>query len=387
MIDEFILTQFIPLMRTDIFIFDQNASLRGAIRAKGDADGEAPAYAADVVKRAAKEYPYIEVDDDGVAVCSMWSERDGMFVVLGKVCLYGYYSKNGESFTYCPKEKYTSVILIIWRQMTGMDFGRDELWEKNVDVAEDVLRALMESSIKFQNDEEAVNPYLQELREQDSIRRGDVHGLKESVNNVSAGTVGRMAEDDVRNSKDLAICIISAAARSAIKGGVAPEKAFAMCDAFIREIEENCSDPIKIEREAREAEFGFAKEVRRMDGKAGRSPLVRQVKDYVFEHVRDSLLVRDIAKYVGASPGYLSEQFKRQEGVTLKQYIIDEKIKSSEFLLKHTECSIQEISSAYAFSSQSRFGEYFQRKNGVTPAKYRKNFLEGRNEKNTVKNV
>lgn len=89
-------------------------------------------------------------------------------------------------------------------------------------------------------------------------------------------------------------------------------------------------------------------------------------------------MVRDIAKYIGVSPNYLSEQFSQFEGVTLKQYIIDEKIKSSEYLLKYTDYSLQEISSYCAFSSQSRFSVYFQRKNGITPARYRKKHQNGR---------
>ncbi|MEZ3423373.1 MAG: AraC family transcriptional regulator, partial [Lachnospiraceae bacterium] len=39
-----------------------------------------------------------------------------------------------------------------------------------------------------------------------------------------------------------------------------------------------------------------------------------------------------------------------------------------------TEYSLQEISSVCAFSSQSRFCDYFQRKNGITPSKYRKKY-------------
>ena len=58
----------------------------------------------------------------------------------------------------------------------------------------------------------------------------------------------------------------------------------------------------------------------------------------------------------------------------IKNNIINEKIKNSEYLLKYTEYSLQEISSVCAFSSQSRFCDYFQRKNGITPSKYRKKY-------------
>ena len=96
--------------------------------------------------------------------------------------------------------------------------------------------------------------------------------------------------------------------------------------------------------------------------------------------MHENIRVRDIAKSIGVSPNYLSEQFSQSEGITLKQYIIDEKIKSSEYLLKDTDYSLQEISSFCAFSSQSRFSAYFQRRNGITPAKYRKMYRKCKNE-------
>ena len=151
-----------------------------------------------------------------------------------------------------------------------------------------------------------------------------------------------------------------------------------MADGYIRYLEEELDDPIKIEHLVREAEYNFTRDVHNLNNNDIKNPLIHQVKDYVFAHIHESLMVRDIAKYIGVSPNYLSEQFSQFEGVTLKQYIIDEKIKSSEYLLKYTDYSLQEISSYCAFSSQSRFSVYFQRKNGITPARYRKKYQNGR---------
>ena len=119
--------------------------------------------------------------------------------------------------------------------------------------------------------------------------------------------------------------------------------AFIMSDTFIKNIEDNYDTPLKIEQAVREAEFIFASEVRGINRKGSSNPLIIQVKDYVFEHIHDNILIRDIAKSVGVSPNYLSEQFKTYEGIALKQYIINEKIKNSEYLLKYTEYSLQEI--------------------------------------------
>ena len=84
-------------------------------------------------------------------------------------------------------------------------------------------------------------------------------------------------------------------------------------------------------------------------------------------------MINDIEKRIGTLLAEINIlKIERKE--------IDEKIKSSEYMLKYTDYSLQEISSFCAFSSQSRFSAYFQRKNGITPAKYRKKYQKGRNE-------
>ena len=153
-----------------------------------------------------------------------------------------------------------------------------------------------------------------------------------------------------------------------------------MSDTSIRYIEDELTDPILIEQVTRQTEFNYAKEVNALRKKGISNSLIMQVKDYVFKNINNPILVRDIAKYVGVSANYLSEQFSQSEGITLKQYILDEKIKSSEYLLKYTDYSLQEISSFCAFSSQSRFSVYFQRKHGITAAKFRKMYKKRRKE-------
>ena len=123
-----------------------------------------------------------------------------------------------------------------------------------------------------------------------------------------------------------------------------------------------------------ESEYEFSNMLNDLYKNQNASPLITQVRDYVSCHIHEPVRVRDIAEHIGVTPNYLSEQFSELMGTTLKQYIIEEKIISSEQLLKYTDYSLQEISSYCAFSSQSRFSEYFQRKNGITPARYRKQY-------------
>ena len=85
--------------------------------------------------------------------------------------------------------------------------------------------------------------------------------------------------------------------------------------------------------------------------------------------------VTDIAKHLNVNPDYLSHLFKKQENITIKRYILKEKIRRSRNLLQYSDYSIQEISFYLGFSSQSHFCKVFQEMTGETPGRYRKQYV------------
>ena len=62
------------------------------------------------------------------------------------------------------------------------------------------------SSVIFEHQEQEIphNPYDQELREMDSIRRGDVEMLKHSMSETYRGEIGQLARNPVRQAKNVA---------------------------------------------------------------------------------------------------------------------------------------------------------------------------------------
>lgn len=375
MADKYLLAQVAPVLGAPLYIYSADGKLKEKI--PGNSAGSENGLC-NIIEKTAQGFPYIETDNEGITVCSVWDKAAGGYIVTGRVCLYGYYRKDDVYLPYCPKEQYTSIILILWKDISGISVGRNELWQKNMALDEDIIRLLTKNIFQFQEEAVPHNSYSQELIEMECIRSGDIESLRQGIDENSAIEINCTPSGSVRDYKNMAVYIINAAARSAVSGGLSHEMAFVMCDTFINNIEENLGTPVKIEQAVKEAEFAFAEEVHNIKSKGtNNNPLVSQVKDYVFGHIHDNITIAGIAKDVGVSANYLSGQFREAEGLPLKQYIINEKIKNSEYLLKYTEYSLQEISSVCAFSSQSRFSDYFKRKNGMTPSKYRKKYRKG----------
>ena len=75
---------------------------------------------------------------------------------------------------------------------------------------------------------------------------------------------------------------------------------------------------------------------------------------------------------MGVNPEYLSHAFKRQENITLLDYIVERRVETACALLKNTQLSVSQISARLGYINFSYFSHIFKKKTGQTPAAYRK---------------
>lgn len=90
---------------------------------------------------------------------------------------------------------------------------------------------------------------------------------------------------------------------------------------------------------------------------------------------KESFLVMsigDIVKGIGFSHSYVSAQFKRYVGVSLKKYINKSKLSVAAAMLSSSDCSIEDIVEILDFNTASNFINLFKAEFGITPGKYRK---------------
>lgn len=218
------------------------------------------------------------------------------------------------------------------------------------------------------------NPYDQELREQDSIRRGDVEALKKCWNEVYSGKVGKLANDPIRHMKNIAVAIITLSSRSAIDGGLNPETVFSIVDATIVKIEHYIFDCEEITKTIRKTQLLFAEMVYENNNKKTYNPLINKTKDYIFRNIHEKITVTEIALWLGINADYLSSLFHSSEHKTLTRYILEEKIKLCCNMLKFSDYTIQNIAAYFSFYSQSHFTKQFKSCMNMTPGEYRKKY-------------
>lgn len=101
-------------------------------------------------------------------------------------------------------------------------------------------------------------------------------------------------------------------------------------------------------------------------------PFSRQVVSYIKAHLSDNLSVKSVAKVLMLNPDYLSNRFHQEVGVTVIDFINQQRIDQSAALLKRTNLQIQQIASAVGYNNTSYFSKQFLKYRHMTPREFRK---------------
>ncbi len=103
---------------------------------------------------------------------------------------------------------------------------------------------------------------------------------------------------------------------------------------------------------------------------------LRKALEYIDESLADNPGLSTIAATVGLSPYHFARAFKAAMGVSTHQYVLDQRLSRSRALLEEKNALLADIAYAVGFSSQAHMTDVFRRKLGITPGKYRREFLK-----------
>jgi AraC family transcriptional regulator len=104
--------------------------------------------------------------------------------------------------------------------------------------------------------------------------------------------------------------------------------------------------------------------------RARASVVIGKAKEVLHAHCGERLSLQKIASMVGVTPVYLTQEFRRSEGLPLYQYQME--LRLNRALLELPDCeSITELALDLGFSSHSHFTSVFRKAFGITPSQYR----------------
>jgi AraC family transcriptional regulator len=109
-----------------------------------------------------------------------------------------------------------------------------------------------------------------------------------------------------------------------------------------------------------------------------RSKLIEQIKTFVIAsiHYQDETSREKysvlLSRHLHHDYSYLSNLFSEVEGITIEQYIINQKTEKVKELLMYDELSLSEIAFKLGYSSSAHLSTQFKKLTGSTPSQFKK---------------
>jgi AraC family transcriptional regulator len=98
---------------------------------------------------------------------------------------------------------------------------------------------------------------------------------------------------------------------------------------------------------------------------------LRRVADYVDSHLSNKITLSDLAAVAGLSRMHFASQFRIATGLRPHEYLLRQRIRRADELLRYTTLTIVEIAFSVGFQTQAHFTTVFKRIAGSTPAQWR----------------
>ena len=261
-----------------------------------------------------------------------------------------------------PHTQFMQFGIMLHRCVTGINVGVQDI---------EIIRS--EASVGKKKKEadaqrKSHTGYFYEQQLMQAIETGNIH-FKHPENPPEVGVLS--TDDPLRQAKNEAIVFTTIVVRSALRGGMPEETAYSLSDYYIQSIEaqNNISDVFAID------ELVFADFLKRMyqfKMSAGRSREIQNCTAYIQSHITEKIDHEQMAQQLGYSRNHLSAKFKKEMGLTMNEYINQQRIETAKQWLLNTNKAIQDIADALNFGTVSYFGAKFREHTGVSPSEYRR---------------
>ena len=141
---------------------------------------------------------------------------------------------------------------------------------------------------------------------------------------------------------------------------------FGVTDYFVKPI--NVSELVNVLLKTRDKlEPQQKKHAPEADG----SHVVRQIKEYVRDHISEELSLSMLSDALEKTPNYLSTLFKNETGENFSAYILHKRMEKAKGMLKGTNLKVYEICEACGMKNVKYFNACFKKETGKTPQEYR----------------
>lgn len=96
-----------------------------------------------------------------------------------------------------------------------------------------------------------------------------------------------------------------------------------------------------------------------------------KAKAYIHEHLAEDISRDDIASHVYLNPDYLTRIFKKETGMSVSDYVLQQRLTLAAGLLAQSELPVSAIASKVGYANFSHFSRMFKKYLNLSPLEYR----------------
>lgn len=265
-----------------------------------------------------------------------------------------------------PMQMFQHYILMLNLALTGRELHAD-----------DILYQTPEKEIQTPKyNAQKRNRHLTYMAEQElfyNVREGNLDFRKALARSASLSTGVQIKTANPLGQATISVVVFtSLCAREAIKGGLSPDIAYAVGDAYIQNMVE-AKTISTLSALTHEMYTDFIRRVHKVKNDEKYSHTIQECCDYILTHMEDDLSATVLSQQFGYTPYYLTRKFKAETGISLPQYIDNVRIEKAKALLLSTNDSIATIAKQLHYCSSTYFSEAFRKVVGQLPSEYRNN--------------
>ena len=106
------------------------------------------------------------------------------------------------------------------------------------------------------------------------------------------------------------------------------------------------------------------------------SARLRRIKELVHAKMGDDLSLDEMAQSIGLSTAHFARMFRKSTGETPHQFVLRQRVERAKAMLRVPDARILDVAVACGFTTQQHFAQVFRDVCGVSPTKYRQDFLD-----------
>ena len=102
--------------------------------------------------------------------------------------------------------------------------------------------------------------------------------------------------------------------------------------------------------------------------------LVHYIREFIDNSPDGNITLDLLTNNFNISKNHLIRQFKKEYNITPNEYIMNHRNALAQSLLKRTSLTMQEIATQLNFCDTAYFSEFFRKRNGISPLKFREKY-------------